>query len=161
MDVERPNDPLRLSIDDLTLQVVSSEREDYLWEIGSGANWVAYHVATVLSLHRLFREIDHSPVPSFAILDQPSQVYFPQPPSAHAENDTTERADIPLRDEDVIAVRQIFETLCGEALESQGAWQAIVLDHAGSDVWGEVPGVHLVEEWREGTKLVPEAWLDS
>ena len=161
MDVERPDDPLRLSIDDLTLQVVSTDREDYLWEIGSGANWVAYHVSTLLSLHRLFREASHSPVPSFTIMDQPSQVYFPRPASARVEQDSPPDLDPALSDEDVLAVRRIFETLCNETVEASGLWQAIVLDHAGIDVWGGVLGIHLVEEWRDGKKLVPEDWLAS
>lgn len=159
MDVERPDDPVHLEIDDLTLRVVGAEREDYLWEIGSGANWVAYHVATIIALHRLSRETQGSPVPSFAILDQPSQVYFPRPPTAKSEDEHQPEEDPTLDDEDVTAVRQIFSVLCAEAQSAKGSWQAVVLDHAGGDVWGELPGIHLVEDWRGSNKLVPEAWL--
>jgi hypothetical protein len=37
----------------------------------------------------------------------------------------------------------------------------IVLDHADESVWGEIEGVTLNEEWREGRKLVPMAWLSA
>src|SRR5205814_1393556 len=50
LDAERPNDPLELSITDLTLRVKGVEREDFLWEIGNGANWLSYHVAVSLGL---------------------------------------------------------------------------------------------------------------
>ena len=161
MDVERPNDPIRLSIVDLTLKIQGENRRDFLWEIGSGANWVAYHLATIVALHQLFRGLSHSPVPSLSVFDQPSQVYFPRPSvirSAGPDDEETERL---LGDEDLQAVRQIFSTLSEAALEARGEWQAIVLDHADETVWGGLPGVHLVEEWREGTKLVPREWLSE
>lgn len=50
LDAEWPNAPIRLLIDDLKLKVIHTEREDYLWEIGSGANWLAYHIAVTLAL---------------------------------------------------------------------------------------------------------------
>jgi hypothetical protein len=48
-------------------------------EIGSGVNWVGYHLLALLALHRYFIE-KRRPVPAFLILDQPSQVYFPPDP---------------------------------------------------------------------------------
>jgi hypothetical protein len=44
LDVERPDDPIALGIDDLTLRVKGTDRDDYLSEIGSGSNWLSYHV---------------------------------------------------------------------------------------------------------------------
>ena len=162
MDVERPNDPIHLSIVDLTLRIQGENRRDYLWEIGSGANWVAYHVATIVALHQLFRGLSHSPVPSLAVFDQSSQVYFPRPSVIRSagSNDDEETEHL-LGDEDLQAVRLIFSTLSSAALKAQGAWQAIVLDHADETVWGGLPGVHLVEEWRDGIKLVPRHWLSE
>ena len=160
MDVERPDDPIRLSIVDLTLRIRGDNRDDYLWEIGSGANWVAYHLATIVALQQLFRELSHSPVPSLSVFDQPSQVYFPRPSviksAGLSDNEAPEHL---LGDEDLQAVRLIFSTLSEAALEARGGWQAIVLDHADRTVWGGLPGIHLVEEWRDGSKLVPEQWL--
>ena len=159
MDVERPDDPVRLSIDDLTLKIEGENRRDFLWEIGSGANWVAYHLATIVALHQLFRGLSHSPVPSLSVFDQPSQVYFPRPSVIRSAASEDEGPEHLLGDEDLQAVRQIFSTLSDAALDARGEWQAIVLDHAEETVWGDLPGVHLVEEWREGTKLVPTEWL--
>jgi len=39
--------------------------------------------------------------------------------------------------------------------------QIIVLDHAAQDVWGNITNVHMIEEWRNGTKLVPLTWLQD
>jgi hypothetical protein len=53
-------------------------RDDFLWEIGSGSNWVSYHVAVTLGLQEYFLRLKDCPVPNFLIYDQPSQVYFPR-----------------------------------------------------------------------------------
>jgi len=41
LDAEWPEAAIRLVIGDLTVKVVRGTRDDYLWEIGSGANWLA------------------------------------------------------------------------------------------------------------------------
>lgn len=45
LDVETPNDPVSPSDTELTLQVQRVGREDFLWEIGTGSNWLSCHVA--------------------------------------------------------------------------------------------------------------------
>jgi hypothetical protein len=78
LDAEWPNAPIEILPDDLTIRVIHADRSDYLWEIGSGANWLAYHVAVTLALQRFFLEQPQHPVPGLLIYDQPSQVYFPR-----------------------------------------------------------------------------------
>lgn len=158
LDIERPNDPVELSINDLTLKIAGDQRDDYLWEIGSGANWLSYHIATTIALHEIFLSLSRSPVPTFTIYDQPSQVYFPQRVHASDDEGSGLMATDP-RDEDVRAVRQVFAALALGVQRTQGEWQAIVLDHASTDVWGGIEHVHLVEDWRGGRKLVPDTWL--
>ncbi|MCY1045001.1 DUF3732 domain-containing protein [Corallococcus sp. bb12-1] len=157
LDSERAKDPAELNIDDLTIRVTgSSGRPDFLWEIGSGANWLSYHVAAMIGLHDLFLSQVGSPVPSLLVLDQPSQVYFPRTLAKVAkEGDDPTLGD----DEDVAAVRRVFITLAAATKENIGL-QILVLDHASKQVWGDVD-VHLVEEWRDGKALVPRAWLPS
>ncbi len=159
LDAERPNDPLELSLTDLTIKVKGEHREDYLWEIGSGANWLSYHVAVSLALQQFFLESAPSPVPSLLVFDQPSQVYFPRRLAAAKSGDA--ELDPALRDEDIEAVRKVFATIASVVLQTSGALQTLVLDHAGPDVWGDIAGVHLVEEWRLGNKLIPDEWLTA
>lgn len=54
LDVEDPNAPISLEINDLTIKVLGDERDDYLSEIGSGSNWLSYHLAVLLSLHQFY-----------------------------------------------------------------------------------------------------------
>jgi hypothetical protein len=155
LDSERPRDPAELNIDDLTIRVTgSSGRPDFLWEIGSGANWLSYHVAAMLGLHELFLSQPGNPVPSLLVLDQPSQVYFPRT----LARDVKEGDDPALGDEDVAAVRKVFVTLAAATKENPGL-QIVILDHASGEVWGTSGDVHLVEEWRNGDALVPKEWL--
>ncbi len=154
LDAEWPNAPIEISVEDLTVRVVHPDRTDYLWEIGSGANWLAYHVAVMLALQRYFlTDIGH-PVPALVVLDQPSQVYFPR----GFEGDHVSELGR-TRDQDILAIRSVFEALGAEVVRAAGQLQIIILDHAGSDVWGEIEGVTLTAEWRGDEKLVPLHWL--
>lgn len=156
LDIENPNDPISLETNDLTIKVLGPERDDYLSEIGSGSNWLSYHLAVLLSLHQFYLSQRESPVPAFLVLDQPSQVYFPK----HVVSRDIETEDDPkVRDEDVDAVRKAFEVMGRVVLGEEGKLQLIVLDHASREVWGGIDGVVGLPEWRGGTKLVPMEWL--
>lgn len=156
LDAERPDDPIELSITDLTIRVKGAAREDYLFEVGSGANWLAYHVSVSLALQQLFLADQPNPVPGFLVYDQPSQVYFPRRLAGARRNDDD---DPKLQDEDLAAVQKVFKVIAEVVTASAEKLQVIVLDHAGSEVWGDIPNTALVEEWRDGKKLVPLEWL--
>ncbi len=154
LDVERPLDPVSFSVQDLTVRVTGRDREDYLWEIGSGSNWLSYHLGVAVGLHQFFLNLPQSPVPSFLIVDQPSQVYFPKQLSdAQSIGD-----EEPYQDEDVAAVRKIFSMLADAVRDCSGRLQVIVLDHATDTVWGDVDGIVVAAQWRDGAKLVPDDW---
>ena len=155
LGVEDPKDPISLSTEDLTLKVQRQDRDDWLSEIGSGSNWLGYHLASSLGLQRYFLQLPNSPVPSFLIFDQPSQVFFPKK-LAGVVNDLDPKLD----DDDVMRVTKLFEVISRVTEEQSGKLQTIVLDHASGNVWGNIPGVHLVEEWRGTDKLIPRSWLE-
>jgi hypothetical protein len=159
LDSERPNDPIKIDYENLTI-VVSGEngRDDYLWEIGSGSNWLAYHISVTLGFHLFFNKQAHSSVPNFIVYDQPSQVYFPQKLAARDnEKDLDPKLE---KDEDQIAVKKIFKTMSAALKSSNNGFQLIVLEHADSSIWGEIDEVHEVCEWRgENQKLIPEEWI--
>ena len=154
LDSERPDDPFRLDYKNLTVEVDGDDgRKDYLWEIGSGSNWLAYHISTILGLHSFFSTFQSS-VPNFVIFDQPSQVYFP--------HESKEREDSPdLGDLDKEAVKSIFSTMTKSILGVKGNMQIIVLEHADESIYGEIQGVNEVCVWRNGNKLIPLEWIDE
>lgn len=130
----------------------------YLSEIGSGSNWLSYHLAMLLALHQFYLSQPNSPVPSFLVLDQPSQVYFPKNLVRRPDE---EEQELTLRDEDIDAVHKAFEVLSKVVIQAKGELQVIVLDHASRDLWGDIPGIVGLKEWRDGIKLVPMKWLQG
>ncbi|WP_096665047.1 DUF3732 domain-containing protein [Polaromonas sp. AET17H-212] len=158
LDIENPDDPISLEISDLTIKVRGTDRDDYLSEIGSGSNWLSYHLAMLLALHQFYLSQPNSPVPGFLVLDQPSQVYFPKNVVRRPDE---EEQELRLRDEDIDAVQKAYEVLGKVVLQAKGKLQVIVLDHASRDLWGNIPGVVGLKEWRDGIKLVPMKWLQD
>lgn len=149
----------RFSLSELGLEVQGT---DGIWhllgEIGSASNWLSFHIAFTCALQEYFceRKSPISSVPSFMVYEQPSQVYFPRLSQARQDGNN----DPVFADEDVGAVKNIFETLANSITSQHGAWQAIVLDHAGYDIYGDISGVVEIEEWRNGQKLIPADWYE-
>lgn len=161
LDSERPNDPVEFVIKDLTVRVDGEEgRKDYLWEIGSGSNWLAYHISVTLAFHIFFNRLSHSSVPNFIVYDQPSQVYFPQKLAGKKNKEESDpKFD---NDEDKLAVKKIFQAMSAAIKEVNNNLQIIVLEHADEDVWGEVDSIYKVAGWRgKNKKLIPEEWIND
>lgn len=160
--LEHATENVRLNTRELTLQFRPlSGRTDFLWEVGSGQNWVGYHLAGLLALHEHFNTLPQNPVPRFLMIDQPSQVYFPeawpsmdQTPSG---NKSSERSP------DIEGVRRIFAALSEFMAVLKGQFQVIVTEHAGSITWQGIENVHLVANWREGHDefLIPAEWQEK
>jgi len=158
LDAQRPDDPVKLDIKDLTVRVGNSySRSDLLWEMRGGANWLSYHVSATLALQRFFLDKPESPVPTLLIYDQPSHVYVSR--RIAYENDTP--VDEKIRDEDIEVIRRFFNVFSKTTYDSKDDLQIIVLDRADKEVWGKLEGVVLIEEWRNGQKLVPIEWIPS
>ncbi len=161
LDVERPEDPIEFIIKDLTISIKnSSGRSDYLWEIGSASNWLAYHIGISLAFQKYFQERGGVSLPGLLVFDQPSQVYFPQ--KLARKNNAELADDISLEDEDKKAVRKIFTTLSRYISDTKSNIQIIVMEHADEDIWGEIENINLVERWRgNNIKLVPIEWTKN
>ncbi|MDD2108314.1 DUF3732 domain-containing protein [Pseudomonas asiatica] len=159
LDVESKykKSPPKFSIKDLSLKVLSNDNDwHFLSEVGSASNWLSFHIAFICALHEFLNELNESCVPSFAVFDQPSQVYFPKTRRANEESIDQERNYL---DEDVDAVRGIFKTLSDSVEAMKGKWQCIVLDHAGMDIYDGIANIHEVDVWRNGIKLIPAHWI--
>ena len=149
LGLEHGENPLRLDLKRLTVVADTDDGPLSLAQMGSGENWVGYHVAAHLSLHKLFYRRGR-PVPGLLMLDQPSQAHYPP------ERDEGGRID-ELPDEDQAAVRLLFTLLhhyCGELAPGM---QIIVADHVELlDDWFRDS---IAERWRDGNALVPQSWL--
>jgi len=149
LDVEYKDSPIRFDINKLTLYADTINKPIGLAQMGSGANWVSYHLLIHFALHQHFIQ-SQRPVPRFLMLDQPSQVYFPP------EKDIDNTGEI-MESADEIAVRQMFEFIIDSTGALDGKLQVIVTDHAYLKT--QKFSDHVVEIWRDGKKLIPEEWL--
>jgi hypothetical protein len=162
--LEAPLDSeIKLDLKELTLRFDGKdERKDYLWEVGSGANWMGYHIATFMAIHEYLSLEGNQSLPpfSFLVIDQPSQVYFPSSQSGENALDQS-FADVEKhRASDVIATKRIFEMISQGLERAKFNFQVIVLEHAGPDIWKDVPHTHEVENWdTKGDGLIPAGWI--
>lgn len=148
--LEHSASPLRLDIKRLTLVADTENGPVPMGRMGSGENWVGYHLIAHLTLHSWFSHRDR-PVPRFLFLDQPSQVYFPPEREIAAEMSVDD-----LSEDDRSAVKRMFQYVFDAVNSANPAFQVIVTEHADIDEdWFQSA---VVERWRGGLKLVPEDW---
>lgn len=149
LELEHRGSNLRLDIRNLTVVADTLDGAVPLFRMGSGENWVGYHVLAHLALHKWFRQ-KRRPVPGFLILDQPSQAHYPP------ERDVDGSLDV-LANEDQTAVLQLFKLIADAAAELAPDLQIIVMDHADlKRDWFEQA---VTARWRKGEKLIPASWI--
>jgi len=155
---ENYNELIQFNEKDLTLTFLSENgRTDSLYEIGSGSNFMAYHISTILAFHEFFLTKVHHPSPNFVFLDQPTQVYFP-------ERNDTEGDD---KSEDNVRVNRIFQALDSAITRTKGNLQIIILEHVGEYAWKGLKNVQKIKRWRDDEPdmddraLIPKSWFES
>lgn len=151
LDLEYPEASIRFDIKRLTIFADTPDRSIPLNHMGSGANWLSCHLLIHFALHKYFIK-ENRPVPRFLVIDQPSQIYFPP------EKDTTKTGMI-LESSDEIAVKNMYNFIIKITNELSPHFQVIITDHAKlkfSDFEESI-----IEEWRDGNKLIPDSWISS
>lgn len=147
--LEHGENPLRLDRKNLTVVADTIEGPLPLTQIGSGENWVGYHLAAHMALHKLFRARNR-PVPAFVMFDQPSQAHYPP------ESDVG--AVTGLEGEDHQAVARLYRTIYEFVEEQNSRIQVIVTDHVELlQPWFRES---MRQRWRDGIKFVPSDWLN-
>lgn len=161
LDIDRPDDPVELDIANLTLKILSagSNRSDYLWEVGSGANWMGYHLSVMFALHEHFLSLKHNFVPSFILIDQPSQVYFPKDVPIAIDGVKT-FVEFASQSDDLTQTRKIFIAAADCVKRTKNKLQIIIVEHAPEITWQGIDNIHKVDEWRGDKALIPKSWRE-
>lgn len=148
LDLEHSKYPLRLDIKKLTIVADTADGPVSMDRMGSGENWVGYHLIGHLALHEWFTQRDR-PVPRFLFLDQPSQVYFPP------EKDVNGSMAM-IGEDDRQAVSRMFRFVFDVVAGVSPGFQVIMTEHADiNEAWYQSS---VVERWRGGLALVPGDW---
>ena len=146
--LEHSQYPLRLDLRRLTVVADTKNGPVPMERMGSGENWVGYHLIAHLALHEWFTQ-QNRPVPRFLFLDQPSQVYFP--PERVVDGSIRD-----VDEEDRQAVMRMFRLVFDVAESLAPHFQVVITEHA--DIAEEWFQRSVAERWRGGLKLVPEDW---
>jgi hypothetical protein len=149
LDLEHHSSPIRFDIKKLTIFADTPIKSIPLNQMGSGANWVAYHLLIHFALHKHFVKANR-PVPRFLILDQPSQAYYPPDKDAELRGKLATSSD-------ETAVKQMYDFIFSATKELSPDFQVIITDHAKLN-YPEFTEC-ISEEWRNGKKLIPETWI--
>ena len=153
LQLEHAEFPLRLDLRRLTVVADGVDGPIPMDLMGSGENWVGYHLITHFALHHWFVK-RRRPVPRFLFIDQPSQVYFPEDEDWQRQDNGTPRIG-----EDRQKVEHMYKLAYEVVQMLGGQFQIIVTDHANiSQQWFQDC---VVERWREGRKLIPAEWEAS
>jgi Protein of unknown function (DUF3732) len=148
LELEHSQNPLEFDLRRLTILSFRETGVIPLSEMGSGENWVGYHLTTLLALHKWFVQ-KKRPVPHFLMIDQPAQYYFPA--DVRKESDLTS-----LGDEDREAVRRMFRFVFKVVESLGGQFQVIITEHADlQDDWFQSA---VIQRWRGDDKLIPKDW---
>ena len=143
-------DAVWLDANRLTVMADTAQGAMPLFRVGSAANWIGYHLAVHLALHRYLVRHDR-PVPHFLMLDQPTQAYYP--------SDVEQERGLPGSEDDREAVSRMFELMRDVCEELAPGLQIIVCDHANlPDDWFQAS---VRQNWRGGEKLIPQEWIDE
>lgn len=151
----------------IKIQNTNTKNINFLSKIGSGANHMCYHLATLFGLHEFFlklpREGKINYIPSFLVLDQPSQVYYPEDFKEINSKDPEKQKKV---SEDIENTKLIFKACSDFMVKTEFQTQIIILEHAPKSTWKDVEHIHLVAEWRgKGTSdsafdaLIQKDWL--
>lgn len=149
--LEHSEYPLRLDLRKLQLVADTLDGPVSMDKMGSGENWVGYHLIAHFALHKWFTN-KNRPVPRFLFIDQPSQVYFSPDKGLEWQSNN-------VKDEDREAVGRMFNLAYSVVRELSPKMQIIITDHADiNEKWFQDS---VIERWRTGKKLVPIEWDDQ
>lgn len=147
LDFESRYMPIDLRFDSRNFDLYQYQQKDrekiFLSSMGSGSNWLTCHLSLFVALQYCFAKLgEKCSIPTILILDQPSQIYFPN------VNDKDNK------DIDIISVENIYSAL-GWAIEyiaekTGEEIQVIVLDHAsGLEFEDKKFDDFIVKRWSE------------
>lgn len=153
LKLEHCENRIRLDANKLTVVAETPFGVIPLSNMGSGENWVGYHLITYFALAKWFIE-QSRPVGRFLFLDQPTQVYFPAEQSKTGDLSEIEK------DEDRESVRSMFLWIFEQVKNLNSGLQVIITDHADIDEdWFQTAVRD--QKWRGDFALIPKHWYES
>lgn len=146
----------RLDLKKLTVTVLQGRQVVPMRQMAGSKNPLGCHLITHLALHKHFIDQER-PVPSFLILDQPAQGYFPSRAAYEAMNNSSNRES---NRSDMLAVTRMFNFLIQVCASLSPNLQIIVLEHAELDDANFRSAV-IGDRWTAENALIPKEWISD
>ena len=150
LDVEEGYTSVRFDTKKLTVIADAPKGPTPLKKMGSGANWISFHLLVHFALHNYFI-IYKRPIPHFLMIDQPSQAYYP--PETNGDNGIVNLSS------DDIQVKKLFDFIIDKTEELSAQFQVIITEHANLN--NEKYNSCVKYVWRGGEKLIPDDWIGT
>ncbi|NNJ09167.1 DUF3732 domain-containing protein [Chloroflexales bacterium ZM16-3] len=144
----------RLDLKRLMVYVDGDDRSIPMNQIGGSKNILGCHLITLFALHQSFIA-RRRPVPSFIILDQPAQGFFPSKQAYEALEG--KKGEVDENSADLVSARQMFEFLFEVCQSLNAQFQIIVLEHANLD-YDKFQEALVEKSWTEDNGLLPGTW---
>lgn len=148
--LEHSGYPVIFDLGKLSVGVKKENKITYLQNMGSGENWLIYHLIVNLALHDIFIQ-DSRPVPRFLLLDQPSQIYFPS-----EKADKLKGSIINIKKSDSVAINRLYQFLFDTVNNMKSNLQVIITEHAILNTPDYKKSI--IENWYIDGPLIPETW---
>ena len=162
LDLEHKDAELALNLDRLTVRVKLDGTWRLMAEIGSGANWVGYHLLALLALQRskmgdLFRRfcclINQARSISHRTRSMETRATLQSGSKAFPKTRCGRRRHSSIAKHSRLLYKRLFDAV----RQSQGRLQIIVTDHANLLDEPDFQDA-ITEEWRDGRALIQEPW---
>lgn len=150
-----PKGVYHLDLQRLSVYVSTVNGSTPMSQIGGGRNILGCHLITLLTLHRFFIE-QRRPVPSFVILDQPAQGYFPTKQAYAALEVKT--GEVSEETAELVNVQQMFGFLFDVCEQLSPKIQIIVLEHANLEYDKKFKTAQIEPFWTPENGLLPGHW---
>ncbi len=146
----------QFDLNKLTVQANLPDRIIPMVSMGGGRNILGCHLITLFALHKYFIN-QKRPVPSFLILDQPTQGFFVNP-DVYKKMIEGDPSKISLDDrEDIQKTFEFLFTVCDELAPNM---QVIVLEHANLDL-PKFQKALVEKSWNSENTLIPVSWIKN
>ncbi len=128
-------------------------------KIGSGSNYVEYHLAMAFLLHIYIQnKVKQKTTFDFVVFDQPSEAYFPtSDENKNMHLDEKVKNDPNLLRQQFRAISELFRQHCS-------GMQIIIFEHAGREYWENGNAlindkINIIDWKKDNIKLIPSKWI--
>lgn len=128
-------------------------KTSFIENVGSSSNHMFLHLFFSLAMQEIAFQNKSPYVAPYLVIDQPSRPYY-------GEDSTSERINIDHTDERKITEAfELLNNFVETRKENESEFQMIIFEHVPKRIFNDMNNIHVVEEFRDGNALIPNALI--